>query len=70
VVTPGRSASAEFAEMTVPELQRVKRDLRACLGLLVPGSPAVIPVTGELTAIDAELARREGSSSPGPVSGR
>jgi hypothetical protein len=56
--------------MTVPELERAKRDLRASLGLLLPGSPAVVPITGQMAAIDAELASREGSPSPGPVSRR
>ena len=54
-MTPGSS----FTEMTVPELENARRDLRAGLGLLVPGSPAVPPIMREMTAIDAELASRD-----------
>ena len=55
MVTPGSS----FTEMTVPELENARRDLRAGLGLLMPGSPAVLPIMREMTAIDAELASRD-----------
>ena len=70
MVTPGRSACTPLTEMTVPELERARRDLRASLGLLLPGSPAHLPVTGQITAIDAELARRQGPPPPGPARAR
>ena len=40
------------------ELERVKRELRANLGLIYPDSPARVPIQNHLHAIEAELAER------------
>lgn len=45
-------------QQTTAELERVKRDLRANLGLISTDSPARVPIKTYLQAIDAELAER------------
>jgi hypothetical protein len=40
------------------ELERARRDLQASLALARPGSPVRVPILAQMTAIDAELARR------------
>jgi hypothetical protein len=43
---------------TMAELERVKRELRANLGLITADSPAHVPILAHMKAIDAELAER------------
>jgi hypothetical protein len=45
-------------QLTSAELERVKRDLHANLGLIAPDSPAHVPIKAQMRAIDAELAER------------
>jgi hypothetical protein len=47
--------------MTADELRRVRRDLQASLSLIRADSPMRIPITAQLSAIDAELAERGAS---------
>jgi hypothetical protein len=48
----------DVRQLTTAELKRVKRDLRANLGLITPDSPAHVPIQAHMKAIDAELADR------------
>ncbi len=48
----------DVRQLTKDELERVKRELRANLGLIAPGSPAHVPIQAHMLAIDAELAKR------------
>jgi hypothetical protein len=48
----------DVRQLTKDELERVKRELRANLGLIAPGSPAHVPIQAHMHAIDAELAKR------------
>jgi hypothetical protein len=41
------------------ELKRARRELAASLALTRPESPACVPVTAQISAIDTELARRD-----------
>jgi hypothetical protein len=50
------------------ELERIKRDLRASLGLIVSNSPAHVPIQSQMRAIDSELARRAASQGGGAPS--
>ena len=43
---------------TTAELERTRRELKANLGLITPGSPAHVPIRSHMQAIDAELAER------------
>ena len=45
-------------QQTTAELERVKRELQANLGLITADSPARVPIQAHLRAIDAELAER------------
>jgi len=45
-------------QQTTAELERVKRELQANLGLVTADSPARVPIQNHLRAIDAELADR------------
>jgi hypothetical protein len=45
-------------QQTTAELERVKRELRANLGLVTADSPARVPIQNHLRAVDAELADR------------
>jgi len=47
-------------QFTTAELERTRRELKANLGLITPGSPAHVPIWSHLQAIDAELAERAG----------
>ena len=44
--------------LTTVELEIARRQLRANLGLITPGSPAHAPILAHMQAIDAELAVR------------
>jgi hypothetical protein len=62
----------DVTTLTLAELQRARRELTASLALARPGSPVCVPIQAQLTAIDAELARRvtmrpdESPRSPNP----
>ena len=59
----------DVSALTGPELERARRELTASLALSRPGSPALVPITAQLSAIDAELAARSGWREPRPVPG-
>jgi hypothetical protein len=48
----------DVKHLTMAELERAKRELRANLGLITPHSPARTPICAHMTAIDAELVER------------
>jgi len=48
----------DVTALTLDELERARRELAASLALARPGSHACAPIQAQLTAIDAELARR------------
>jgi len=45
-------------QLTIEELERVKRELQANLGLIAPGSPTLVPIHAHMQAVDAELTKR------------
>ena len=45
-------------QLTTSELERVKRELQANLGLITADSPARVPIQAHMRAIDTELAER------------
>ena len=45
--------------LTTGELERARRELRVSLALVRPDSPALVPITARLHAIDAELSERD-----------
>jgi hypothetical protein len=45
-------------QQATAELERVKRELRANLGLITADSPARVPIQAHMRAIDTELAKR------------
>jgi hypothetical protein len=55
---PDPARSYDVSALTTAELQRARRELAASLALTRPGSPARIPITTQIAAIDAELAQR------------
>jgi hypothetical protein len=50
---------------TTIQLERTRRELKANLGLITPGSPAHVPIRSYLQAIDAELAERASHQQAG-----
>lgn len=54
-------------QQTTAELERVKRDLQANLGLITVNSPAHVPIQAHMRAVDAELAERAGERQAGEV---
>ncbi len=48
-------------KQTTAELERVKRELQANLGLITDDSPAHVPIQAHMRAIDTELAERAGN---------
>jgi hypothetical protein len=50
--------------MTDDELERARRHLLVSLTLASPGSPVRVPILAQISATDAELARR---GKPGPA---
>jgi hypothetical protein len=50
----------DVGAMTGSELDRARRHLMASLSLAFPGSPVRGPILAHISAIDAELAQREG----------
>jgi hypothetical protein len=53
---PGRPH--DVRGLTLSELERTRRELRASLALVRPDSPARVPLLAHLTAVDTELAER------------
>lgn len=45
-------------QLTTSELERVKRELQANLGLITADSPARVPIQTHMRAVDTELAER------------
>jgi hypothetical protein len=60
----------DVGQLTTAELEIARRQLRANLGLITPGSPAHAPILAHMQAIDAELAGRAASRQPGESQGR
>ena len=56
----GNPDNYSVCQLSTAELERIKRELRANLGLLTPDSPAHVPIQSHMQAIDAELAERAG----------
>ena len=52
-------------QFTTAQLERTRRELKANLGLITPGSPAHVPIQSHLQAIDAELAERTSHQQAG-----
>ncbi len=50
-------------QQTTAELESIKRQLQANLGLITADSPARVPIQAHMRAIDAELAERADPSS-------
>jgi hypothetical protein len=48
----------DVSSLTAAQLERAKRDLEISLALAFPGSPVRVSIMEEMTAIDAELAKR------------
>jgi hypothetical protein len=48
----------DVTALTLAGLEHARRELAASLALARPGSPACGPIQAQLTAVDAELARR------------
>ncbi len=48
-------------QLTTAELERTRRELQANLGLINPGSPALVPIQAQMRAIDTELTERADS---------
>ena len=48
----------DVTALTLAELERARRELAASVALVRPGSHVCVPIQAQLTAIDAELARR------------
>jgi len=55
----------DVGQLTTAELEIARRQLRANLGLIAPGSPARVPILAQMRAIDAELAGRTGGRRTG-----
>jgi hypothetical protein len=55
----------DVSQLTTAELETARRELRANLGLITPGSPAHVPVLAHMQAINAELAGRPASQHRG-----
>jgi hypothetical protein len=55
----------DVSRLTTAELETTRRQLRANLGLITPGSPAHVPILAHMQAIDAELAGRAGGQQRG-----
>lgn len=48
----------DVSGLTAGELERARRELRASLALVRPGSPARVPILAQMSAIDRELGER------------
>jgi hypothetical protein len=54
----GNAEHYHVRQFTTAELERTRRELKANLGLIAPGSPTHVPIRSHMQAIDAELAER------------
>lgn len=52
-------------QLTTAELESVRRQLKANLGLITDDSPARVPIQAHMRAIDTELAKRADGHQPG-----
>lgn len=57
-VTHAVSRPHDVSGMSRQELARARRELRASLGLMRPGSPASVPVLARLAAVMTEMVSR------------
>jgi hypothetical protein len=55
----------DVSQLSTAELETARRELRASLGLITPGSPAHVPIMAHMQAIDAELAGRAANRQSG-----
>ena len=53
----------DVSGLTSAELERARSDLEISLALAFPGSPVRAPILAELSAIDAEMNRRQPASA-------
>ena len=58
----------DVSGMTDDELERARCHLLVSLTLASPGSPMRVPILAQISAIDAEQARRASQSRPTPRS--
>jgi hypothetical protein len=58
----------DVSHLTTAELELTRRQLRANLALIAPGSPAHVPILAHVQAIDAEVAGRTRNQGPRPAS--
>ena len=56
----------DVSQLTTAELELTRRQLRANLALIAPGSPAHVPILADVQAIGAELAGRTCNQEPFP----
>ena len=56
--------SHDVSQLTTAELELTRRQLRANVALIAPGSPAHVPILAHIEAIDAKLAGRTGNQRP------
>lgn len=66
------SREHDVSGLTAGELERARRALQVSLALTRPGSPALVPILAQISAIEAELAGRATGTAtarprPGPV---
>jgi hypothetical protein len=54
----------DVSSLTSAQLERAKRDLEISLALAFPGSPVRVSIAAEMTAIERELAGRNGDGLP------
>jgi hypothetical protein len=54
----GNADTYGLASQATAQLERIRRHMRANLGLVSSTSPARVPIMSQLRAVDAELARR------------
>lgn len=59
--------SHDVSHLTTAELELTRRQLRANLAMIAPGSPAHVPILAHGQAIDAELAGHACNQGPGPA---
>jgi hypothetical protein len=64
---PDPSRPHDVSGLTVGELERARRELRASLALARPGSLVSAPILARLRAIDAELAEHGGRTQADDV---
>jgi hypothetical protein len=66
----GNPENYSVSQFTTAELERTRRELKANLGLITPGSPAHVPIRSHMQAIDAELAERASHQRAEPIRDR